>query len=224
MRNTRSLCLQVDLVNTGGDKEISRGIIDGQLQGWRYDAKLRSGFDVRMGGFVIGPRAGLDAAFTRLGASQESETPFGTNYDAGIDGAGESPIDGYDWVYNTTGAALAVNAQSIFQLQGRLGFFTAMPFQVNSATVTPFVEASWVHEFANNQRDIVARFAGDMRGTGATYFSFKSDKPDRDFFEINGGVSFAMAGVATATIGGRTILGNSHFDSYTIEGSLRIPF
>ena len=74
------------------------------------------------------------------------------------------------------------------------------------------------------QRRIVSRFAGDYRGLGATYFSFKTNTPDRNFYEVGGGLAVNLPGASTGVFGGRMILSNDRYDSYTVEGSVRVPF
>jgi uncharacterized protein YhjY with autotransporter beta-barrel domain len=214
--SSHSLCL-VEGANTDDPVDVHRGIISGAPEGYRIDGKIRAGYDIKAGQFVIGPRAGVDAAWIRLGAYKETETPFGTT----------SPVDDDTndlAFYNTTGAALAVREQDYTSVQSRLGILAALPIATNGTVVTPFVEGTYIHEFANDQRDIVARFVGDTRGAGATVFSFQTDAPDRDFFEISGGLIMSFTDATTAVIGGRTILGNDLYDSYTVEGSVRVPF
>ena len=229
LRNARSLCLLNDLLfdDTGAKdiKDIWRGLIQSNVSGQRLDAKLRAGHDFNLGGVITGPQLGLDGAVTKLRAYTETETAVGQNTVL-INDNNQFPEYLHDEIefHNTTGAALAVNAQTITSLQSRVGLFAALPFAAGGLAITPFVEATWIHEFANNQREITARFAGDNRGTGASYFSFKTDAPDRNFFEVGGGLVIGQPGALSATLGGRTILGHSHFDSYTVEGNLRIAF
>lgn len=215
-KTTQGLCLS-EANNNGDVEDIHRGVINGRPEGYRIDAKLRGGYDITSSGFVTGPRLGVDYKWTKIDAFSETETAFGANSGTG----GATGVRGD--VYNTTGAALAYNEQDFGSLQTRLGWVIAAPMQINDSVVTPFAEVTYIHEFLNDQRNIVAHFVGDTRADPLD-FSFKNDKPDRDFFELASGLSMNFANGATGSIGGRAILGNSLYESYAIQGSVAIPF
>jgi uncharacterized protein YhjY with autotransporter beta-barrel domain len=215
-KSKRSLCL----TEHGEDEEVlfdvHRGIITSDPTGYRLEAKLRGGYNFTAGPIITGPRGGLDLSWTKVDAYSESETSFGVD----MDDPDTTMLD----IWATTGAALAYREQDFGSAQGRLGWAIWAPIPVNGMTVMPFGEATFIHEFANDQRNIVAHFVGDTRGADTTFFSFKTDKPDRDFFELEGGVAMTFADSTTAVIGGRMMLGNDLYDSYTVEGSVRAPF
>lgn len=215
----RSLCL-LDGTSFASNPEIVwKGIINTQQIELRSDARLRYIYNLTSGTIIIGPRLGLDGFLTRILPYEETETPVGsdcisTNF---------APCSGARAIFNTTGAGLAVNAQTITSIQSRSGMFFAVPMTFSDARFTPFFEATRVHEFANGQREIVARFAGDNRAN-PTWFSFKTNAPDRNFYELAGGFSFGLPGTSVGLITARRTIGNDLYDSRTVEGSVRIPF
>ncbi len=122
-----------------------------------------------------------------------------------------------------SGATLAYEDQDYTSVRSRVGFGLAWEKEVNGITLTPYSEAYYIHEFARDQRNIVVRFAEDNRGDDAVRFSFKTDPPDRDFFELLGGLNIRFANGIQVFSDASGIVGNDLYDSFKVQVGLRLP-
>jgi outer membrane autotransporter protein len=209
-RYAQSLCLQS---NSGGIFNVAgifSGTLKGSPEGYRTEAQLRAGYDLLAGPLLVGPRVGLDYSWTKVDAYSESEASA-----RGSSILTPNPLP--------TGAALRYRDQDFTSLQSRLGLIVALPIALSGSIITPLVEGTYIHEFENGQRDIEASFVEDFRPNPAV-FSFKTDAPDRDFFELGGGVNAQLGEGSEVFVGGKSVLNNSLFDSYSIQVALRLRF
>jgi outer membrane autotransporter protein len=87
--------------------------------------------------------------------------------------------------------------------------------------VIPQIDAEWIHEFQDDQRHHGVRFAQDLR-TNAGTFAFQNEQPDRDFFNVNGGVSIALAHGIQTFVQYRTLVGHSDFQSHGVAAGVRV--
>ena len=126
---------------------------------------------------------------------------------------------------DVTGAALAYDERDIKSIQTRVGLAAALRLETGGALFVPYGEAYYIHEFSNDQEAIRARFVGDGRGANATFFQFKTNEPDRNFFQVGGGLTaqFSMIPLELG-FGIRSIIDNDLYDFYEIEGGLRLRF
>jgi hypothetical protein len=209
-RYAKKLCLQHI-----SDLEIATvyaGTLKGSPDAYRIDAQLRGGYDFVAGPLLVSPRAGLDFSWWKIAAYSENEVRAPGNSIL----MGGTPFP--------TGADLRYADQDFASLQSRLGLIVAMPLAARRDwIVTPFIEGTYIHEFQNEQRDIVARFVEDFRAN-PTRFSFKTDAPDRDFFELGGGINTQFRQRREFFFGGKAVLGNSLFDSFSVHAAIRLRF
>lgn len=180
------------------------GIIRGDPDFLGFSADIHTGYDWEFSGLTIGPRLSLNTWWKRIDAYSESEV------------AGSLPVP-------ITGASLRYDEQDVSSVQTRIGFAVSKPFLFDVLTVVPFFQVDYIHEFANDQRTIRASFVEDGRPDPFA-FTFKSNPPDRDFFEIRSGMVAEIFSGGVAYIDGRVILGHELVDNYGVKGGLRIAF
>ncbi|MDH5669093.1 MAG: autotransporter outer membrane beta-barrel domain-containing protein, partial [Nitrospira sp.] len=85
----------------------------------------------------------------------------------------------------------------------------------------PHASVDWKHELSNDQRNVQVSFVGDMR---AKRFTYQTESPDRDWFEINAGVSAALPHGLQSYVNYRVLVGHSFFDSHAGMIGLRYTF
>ena len=96
-----------------------------------------------------------------------------------------------------------------------------MSFEIGKGVFTPYAQVFYVHEFEDDRSEVFARFAGDNRGDDATFFSFKTDTPDRDYFELSGGLVMQFDKNVQAVIGAQTLLDHDLYDSTTVHSTFK---
>ncbi len=72
-----------------------------------------------------------------------------------------------------------------------------------------------------NQRDVEVSFVSDTR---AKRFTYQTEDPDEDFFELNTGVMFVLPKGTQVFAEYRTLLGHKFFDNYSFSAGLRKEF
>ncbi|WP_168282077.1 autotransporter domain-containing protein [Rhizobium laguerreae] len=202
-----SLCTIVALASPGTlvPADIAAGIISGDPNFIGLSAGIHTGYDWDIGGSSIGPRFSLNTSWKSIDAYSESEAA-GSRRDVPI-----------------TGASLHYEEQDISSVQTRIGLAVSKPFVFDALTVVPFLQLDYVHEFANDQRTIRARFVEDGR-PDPFEFTFKTNRPDRDFFEFRTGVVAEIFNGGVAYLDGRAILANDLIDEYGLTAGLRVSF
>lgn len=162
-------------------------------EGYELSSRLRLGKDFSVGRFTFGPRASVNYLFTH------------------IDGVEEE---------GTSGLQLVYDGRSLDSLQSVVGIEASVAFSISSGVLQPQFGAEWVHEFKADQHSIDVRFAEDHRDN-PTWFSFQTDKPDRDFFNLRAGLVIAIPGGIQGFIEARAILGHDYFAGYGGAAGLR---
>lgn len=184
---------------------MTAGVISGRPEFVGFSAEIHSGYDWDLSGIAMGPRFSLNTWWKSIDAYSENEAAGSRR---GV------PI---------TGASLRYEEQDISSVQTRIGFSVSKPFDFEALTVVPFLQLDYIHEFANDQRAIKASFVEDGRPNPFS-FTFKSNPPDRDFFEIRSGVVAEVFSGGVAYVDGRAILGHDLVENYGLKGGLRIAF
>ena len=161
-----------------------------------FSTSLLVGIDYPVRQFTVGPRLGLDFVYTDL------------------DGYSES---------GSTGLELDFDGDTETSLQSRLGMQASMAISTTFAVFVPQVRGDWVHEYANDQRSISARFVQDFR-ENPTRFSFENERPDRDFFEINAGIVAVLQHDIQAFANFWTLQGDKFLDSHAGSIGVRMDF
>ncbi len=174
---------------------------------------LHGGNNFTVGPLLIGPRIGLNASESRIDSYSEREDQV----------TGLSAIDGFTFVPTRTGATLVYDDQTIRSVQSRIGLVIALPFTYKNWTITTFAEGTSIHEFKNDQREIVVNFVEDER-TNPLMFSFRNDQPERDYAEFAVGVSAVIGDHTEIRVVGKTVQGHYLYEVDSIELGLQLKF
>ncbi|MDW9433495.1 autotransporter domain-containing protein [Sinorhizobium meliloti] len=180
------------------------GIISGNPELFGLSANFNAGYDWDYIGVNFGPRLSLDTSWTNIDEYSETESAGRLGF----------PI---------TGTSLRYEEQDIMSVQTRIGFAVSKPFSFNNSTIVPFVQLDYIHEFENDQRRIKATFVEDGRPDPFA-FTFKTNPPDRNFFELNGGLLLEISDGGVAYVNGRVVLANDLVDVFGVTGGLRVRF
>jgi len=181
---------------TNEENKTFGGEVKGSPDDNEFSTSFLLGIDYPIRQFTVGPRLGLDFVYTDL------------------DGYSES---------GTTGLELDFAADSETSLQSRLGLQGSMAISTALAVLVPQVRGDWVHEFADDQRSISARFVQDLRDN-PTSFGFENEEPDRDFFEINAGIVAVFPHDIQVFVNYWTLQGHKYLDSHAGSVGMRIDF
>jgi len=98
-----------------------------------------------------------------------------------------------------------------------------MSISTGFGVLVPQLGVNWIHEYGDNQRSVSAQFAQDLRDN-PTKFSFETDKPDRDFFELSAGVSAVLPHNIQAFVNYRILVGHDFYDNQVGTAGLRVTF
>lgn len=126
--------------------------------------------------------------------------------------------------YTETGVGginLAFEEQNIDSFTTHLGGQGSYAVNTRFGVLLPQLRLEWAHEFADDSRDIEARFVNDPTGTR---FRVPTDAPDRDFFNIGAGLSALFPGGRTAFVQYDTMLGRNDFTQHTVNLGVRLEF
>jgi len=158
----------------------------------QYSAGGQIGYDYQHSGLTIGPRAGLDWIYTDFDTYSEK---------------------------SDSGLALTFHNDEVTSLQSHIGLLATFTTSTSFGVVTMQPSLFWKHEFEQGQRDVEVSFVEDLE---AKRFTYQTEKPDRDFFELNAGVSVVLPNGIQGFVNFRTLLGHSYFDSYAGTVGLRV--
>jgi len=188
---------------------VTGGSIDGDYNGNEYRLGALAGYDLPVNNITISPRVGLDWRRTEFDSFKEK----------GRQTRGELVVDVP--VEGSTGLELRFDDDDQTSLQSRIGVQTSMALRTRFGMVVPQASFDWMHEFDNDQRNVTVSFAEDLR---AKQFTYETDNPDRDWFEINAGVVTALPIGLQVFCNYRTIVGHSFLDSHAGMIGLRYTF
>jgi len=185
----------------------------------------RRNYDERRDGSVtgVGPAASLSGRIKGDYSGNEWSTGLLTGYDYPIENFTVGPRAGLDVVYNTfddysetgnTGLELDYNSDEATSIQSSLGVVATMAISTNFGVVLPQVEAAWIHEFDNDQRNLQA----SLRDATNSGFKFETEEPDRNFARLGVGVSTVLPNRIQPFASVSTIAGNSKF--WTLTGTI----
>jgi uncharacterized protein YhjY with autotransporter beta-barrel domain len=160
----------------------------------QYSAALQAGYDHPIGNFTIGPRLGF--AF------------------------GHSQIDSFK-EKGDTGAELRYSGLNQTSVQSSLGAAATIGIAIPNGVLLPQASVAWVHEYANDARNIDARFAD---APGSPQFTFQRERPARDWANIAVGASASFANGLQPFVQFATVQGNDNFVSYGGTAGLRFSF
>ncbi len=129
-----------------------------------------------------------------------------------------STIDGY----TETGANelnLTLRDQYIQVFSSSLGTRGSWPLSLKWGVLIPQMDVSWEHELNDGAHQIKGNFVNDQF---ATTFAFKTDDPDRNYFQLGLGASAVIPGGKTAFLQYQTTLGREHYRDYNVALGARV--
>ncbi len=119
-----------------------------------------------------------------------------------------------------TGLELTFHDDSQTSLQTRVGAQAFMSIPTSVGDVIPSTSVDWMYEAENDQRTVEVSFVGDSR---AQRFTYKTESPDRNFFEFNAGLSVVLLNGIQPFINYRGLVGHSFFTSHAGTFGIRVP-
>jgi|RhiMetdeSRZDD1v2_1073273.scaffolds.fasta_scaffold11694_4 outer membrane autotransporter protein len=171
-----------------------RGIISSDTDADEYGVGMLLGYDFVLQSFTIGPRAGVTYRRTDIDSFSER---------------------------GSTGLELSYASQREESLTTSLGLFASWAISTPIGVVIPQTTAEWIHEFEDDQRRITFSFVGDSAGTK---FAFFNDPPDRDSFNVGGGVVMVLPGGFSPFVNYRALVGYRDQTRHTVTVGLRFAF
>jgi len=180
-----------------------------------FKAGLNTGYDFVIRNLTIGPRVGVNYKYIKIDDFREHGKGATTCF---TNAAGVLVCTGSD----ATGLELAYDRQTQESLMSVLGVFASVAFSTEFGVLVPQTTLEYVHEFADDQRTIRFKFVED--NAGGTKLRFKTDPPDRDYFNVGAGLVLVLPGGYSPFINYRARLGYSHERSHTVTAGLRFAF
>jgi uncharacterized protein YhjY with autotransporter beta-barrel domain len=158
-----------------------------------YSAGLQAGYDHPLGDFTIGPRLGLSFAHSQVDSFEEK---------------------------GDTGLELRYSGLDQTSLQSSLGLAATVAIDVPNGLLLPQASVAWVHEYANDARNVDARYVE----APSFQFTFQRERPARDWANIALGVSASFANGMQPFVQFVTVQGNENYVSYGGTAGLRYSF
>ncbi|MFZ0488318.1 MAG: autotransporter outer membrane beta-barrel domain-containing protein [Arenicellales bacterium] len=117
------------------------------------------------------------------------------------------------------GMNLTVFKQNVKSLRSTVGAQLSKAISTQSGVLSPFIQFDWIHEFNNDSRTILARFASDSITTNQA-FQLTTDSPDADYFRLGGGLSAVLPRGLQAFVSVETVLGVDHLTYYGVTAGI----
>ena len=173
---------------------VAAGLIEGDTHSDEFNIGTNIGYDFILGNFTVGPRAGVNYLDRRLAGYKES---------------------------GSTGIELDYDNQNISSLTTTLGVFASMAVSTRWGVLVPQAAAEYVHEFLNNQRTVGFRFVDTI---SQPRLLFRTDTPDRDFFNLGVGAVFVLPSGMSTFVNVRQLLGYDTRRATNVTVGLRMAF
>jgi outer membrane autotransporter protein len=106
-------------------------------------------------------------------------------------------------------------------VQSSLGAAASVAIAFPNGVLLPQASVAWVHEYANNARNIDARF---VEAPNSPTFTFQRERPARDWANIALGASASFANGMQPFVQFVTVQGNGNYVSYGGTAGLRYSF
>ncbi|MGQ0794296.1 MAG: autotransporter outer membrane beta-barrel domain-containing protein [Deltaproteobacteria bacterium] len=179
---------------------------ESDTDGTQLSFSLGGGYDFSVGALTAGPL--VQANYTRLD----------------IDGYGEDDLtcqtnDAGGVINPGCGWALRFESQDVDSLTLVSGGQASYSLSTPLGVFLPQARFEWVHEFLDDARDITASFVNDPNGQDIT---IRTDNPDRDYFNLGGGISATLPYGISSFIYYETVLGLENITAHSIVGGIRI--
>ena len=106
-------------------------------------------------------------------------------------------------------------------MQSSLGAAATVAIAIPNGVLLPQASVAWVHEYANDARNIDARF---VEAPGSPKFTFQRERPARDWANIAVGASASFTNGLQPFVQFVTVQGNENYVSYGGTAGLRFSF
>jgi outer membrane autotransporter protein len=106
-------------------------------------------------------------------------------------------------------------------VQSSLGAAATVTIAIPNGVLLPQANVAWVHEYANNARNVDARF---VDASPSPTFTFQRERPARDWANIALGVSASFTNGLQPFVQFATVQGNDNYVSYGGTAGLRYSF
>jgi uncharacterized protein with beta-barrel porin domain len=153
---------------------------------------LDGGYDFHHGALTFGPVGGL--AYTHL------------------------TINGYN--ENGSVGDLQVNEQNADSLRSRLGGRISYGYSCHGIKLTPYLSATWQHEFMDQARGITSQF----NGTGLGSFTVRTEAPERDFAMVDAGITADLNRTVSLFAGYMAQVGQDNYFGQAVQAGMKIGF
>ncbi|MEN8218450.1 MAG: autotransporter outer membrane beta-barrel domain-containing protein [Pseudomonadota bacterium] len=137
----------------------------------------------------------------------------------------KTDIDGFSEKFNdpAPGSSLgfAIDSQKVKSLTLTLGIQADYAISQSWGILIPHANLDYVHEFKDDVRQLTGRFLEDA---GGETFTWNSDAPDRDYFNLGLGISAQFSQGRAAFIRYEGTLGLRDVDRHAIMAGVRLEF
>ncbi|UEX76676.1 autotransporter outer membrane beta-barrel domain-containing protein [Spiribacter halobius] len=138
----------------------------------------------------------------------------------------EADVDGYRETPSAPGATgsgslLEIDDQRIESFITELAVQATYAISTRVGVILPTARLGWEHQFADDERDLAARFVNDPT---STTFRIRSDSPDRDYINAGAGLSAQFAQGRSAFIFAESVLGREDVTEYSVSAGVRLEF
>ncbi|MCB1907481.1 MAG: autotransporter outer membrane beta-barrel domain-containing protein [Rhodocyclaceae bacterium] len=130
-------------------------------------------------------------------------------------------VDGFTEREDKEGMGLVIGDHDTESLQSAIGARVARTYSTGGGVFTPYAGIEWNHEFDNDKKSLVARYANDPFNES---FTITSDDPDRDYFTLSLGASAVFPHGLAAFVNVDTALGLAETRSYALTLGGRLEF
>lgn len=170
------------------------GPVSGDTDGDEFKVGVSTGYDILLGRFTVGPRAGVLYRETTIEGFRES---------------------------GRTGLELIYDNQNIQSLTTTVGLYGSVALSTGFGVVVPQATAEYVHEFLDDQRSVGFSLAQDPAGAR---FLYRTEPPDRNYFNIGAGVAMVLPNGMQPYLNFRELVGYKDRSSHTVTLGLRVAF
>ena len=166
----------------------------GETDSDAYAGQLTGGSVIQRGRFTIEPQVALGYRFTRIERFTES---------------------------GATGLERRLSAQNIQSLQSRIGAQVSRTVSMKFGVLRPYIEAAWLHEYLDEERDLKGTFIFDAASTAIRP---ETDAPDRDYVRAGAGVSAVLRRGLQLFVEYQTVLGLQDVENHVLRTGVRGEF
>ena len=168
--------------------------ITARTDGDQFSASASGGYDFSAGGLTFGPNGRVTYVHVHIGGYAE-RGPAGSN-------------------------AAKIPDQTIESLTTAFGAQATYAISTSRGVLLPLVRAEWEHELRGDSRVL----RGSLVSNSATQLTAQTSAPDRDYFNVGGGVTATLPRGISAFVYYEESLGRSNFTNHSFTGGMRFEF